>query len=81
MIQDAITPYAQMIMPPIKRDLLIVIIAVASGLMLLFFASYAHAEPIADLNISDTSHVTSVEDAHASPPHATLKGESHDLCR
>jgi hypothetical protein len=78
-IQDEITPYAQMIMSPIRRDLLIVIIAVASGLMLLFFASYAHAEPIADLNVSDTSHVTSVEDAHASPQHATLKGESHDL--
>jgi hypothetical protein len=64
-IQDEITPYAQMIMSPIRRDLLIVIIAVASGLMLLFFASYAHAEPIADLKVSDTSHVTSVEDAHA----------------
>jgi hypothetical protein len=80
-IQDEITPYAQMIMSPIKRDLLIAIITVASGLMLLFFASYAHAEPIAILNISDTSHVTSVEDAHASPQHATLKGESDDLCR
>jgi hypothetical protein len=80
-IQDAITPYAQMIMSPMKRDLLIVIIAVASGLMLLFFASCAQAEPRTDLKLSDTSHVTSVEDAHASPHHATLKGESHDLCR
>jgi len=64
-IQDEITPYAQTNMSPMKRDLLIVIIAVTSGLMLLFFASYAHAEAIADLKVSDTSHVTSVEDGGA----------------
>lgn len=49
MIQDEITPCTRMTMSPINRDLLVVIIAVASGLMLLFFASYAHAEPKADL--------------------------------
>jgi hypothetical protein len=46
-IQVEITPYTRMTRSPINRDLLGVIIAVASGLMLLFFASYAHAEPIA----------------------------------
>jgi pimeloyl-ACP methyl ester carboxylesterase len=60
-IQDEITPYTRMTMSPINRDLLVVIIAVASGLMFLFFASYAHAEQIADLKVSDTSQVTSVQ--------------------
>jgi hypothetical protein len=35
-IQDEITPYTRMTVSPTKRDLLVVIIAVASGLMLLF---------------------------------------------
>jgi hypothetical protein len=47
---------------PINRDLLVVIIVVASGLMFVFFANYAHAEPIVDLKVSDTSQVTSVQD-------------------
>jgi hypothetical protein len=44
-----------------------VIIAVASGLMLLFFASYAHAEPIADLKVSDISQFTSIQEGGAGP--------------
>ena len=55
MIQDEITPCTRMTMSPINRDLLVVIIAVASGLMLLFFASYAHAEPKADLTNTGVS--------------------------
>src|SRR5580704_3408950 len=64
-IQDETTPYSQIMMSPLKRDLLVVVIAVASGLMLLFFASYAHAEPMADLKVSDTSQITSVSGAGA----------------
>jgi hypothetical protein len=40
-IQDEMTPYTRMTMAPIDRDLLVVIITVVTGLMLLFFASYA----------------------------------------
>ena len=50
MIEDEITPHTKMTMSPIKRDPLVEIIAIAFGLILLFFASYAHAEPIGDLN-------------------------------
>jgi hypothetical protein len=49
-IEDEITPHTRITRSPIERDLLVEIIAVASGLMLLFFASYAHAKPIGDLN-------------------------------
>jgi hypothetical protein len=35
-IQDEMISYTRMTMSPINRDLLVVIIAVASGLMLLF---------------------------------------------
>jgi hypothetical protein len=52
MIEDEIFPCDQMIWSTIKRDLLVVIIAVASGLMLLFFARYPRAAPIADLKVA-----------------------------
>jgi hypothetical protein len=40
-IQEEMTPYTRMTMAPIDRDLLVVIITVATGLMLLFFGSCA----------------------------------------
>jgi len=64
-IQNEITPYTRIIMSPIKRDLLVVIITVASGLMLLFFARCARAKPIADLRVSDAHQVTSLQGGEA----------------
>jgi hypothetical protein len=40
-IQVEITPYMQMTLASIDRDLLVVIITVVTGLMLLFFAGHA----------------------------------------
>jgi pimeloyl-ACP methyl ester carboxylesterase len=48
-----------------SRDLLVVIITVASGLMLLLFAGYARAEAVPEVNVTDTSEVASVQSVGA----------------
>jgi hypothetical protein len=66
-ILDAIAPYTQMAMSAISRDLLVVIVVVTSGLMLLFFASYAHAQPLGERKVSDGTQVISVEKTERVP--------------